>query len=82
MVQVSAEQLDDVDVAILRFEQQWWCCPGAKDVQIRVQFGLTTVRYYQRLNRLIDLPAAMATAPVLCARLRRIRDRRREVVRP
>jgi len=37
---------------------------------------MSPVRYYQRLNLLIDVPAAMAAHPVLLGRLRRIRDRR------
>lgn len=77
---MTAEQLNEADATILRFEQQWWRTPGAKDVAIREQLGLSPVRYYQRLHVLVDQPVAMAYAPVLCSRLRRIRDVRRRAL--
>ncbi|MGD3153893.1 DUF3263 domain-containing protein [Tsukamurella tyrosinosolvens] len=36
------------------------------------------MRYYQLLNRLLDDPAAVAYAPAVVGRLRRIRDVRAE----
>lgn len=61
---------------MLAFERQWWRHPGAKERAIRETFGLSTTRYYQRLHRLLDKPAAMAHDPVLVQRLRRLRDAR------
>ncbi|TFV83140.1 DUF3263 domain-containing protein [Blastococcus sp. CT_GayMR16] len=77
----AAAALGDVDVAILRFERQWWRHAGAKEVQIRDQLGLEPTRYYQRLNVLIDHSAAQAADPVLCSRLQRIRERRQGMFR-
>ncbi len=58
--------------------------PGAKEQAIHDLFGLTPTRYYLRLNRLLDEPAATAHDPVLVKRLRRLREtrtrRRRELV--
>lgn len=61
------------DREILAFERRWWRHPGAKEQAIRDTFGLSTTRYYQLLNRLLDQPAALAHDPVLVGRLRRIR---------
>lgn len=69
-------ELSDADARLLDFEERAPRSAGAKEELIRKQLGMSPVRYYQRLNLLIDVPAAMAAHPVLLARLRRIRDRR------
>ncbi|GGF37026.1 hypothetical protein GCM10011519_08180 [Marmoricola endophyticus] len=68
--------LSELALAILDFEGRWWQTPEAKDRQIRETFDLTAVRYYQLLNRLIDLPTAREAAPLVVLRLRRLRARR------
>jgi hypothetical protein len=73
----SATNLDEHGKQILAFERRWWRHAGAKEQAIRDTFGLTTTRYYQLLNRLLDEPAALAEDPVLVARLRRLRASRR-----
>jgi hypothetical protein len=72
----TVDQLDDRDLAILGFEQQWWKFQGAKDHAIRERFDMTSVRYYQILNVLIDRPAALVADPMLVKRLRRLRAAR------
>ena len=62
--------------AILAFEQQWWRHAGAKEQAVRDTFGLSSTRYYQLLNGLLDNPAALAADPVLIGRLRRLRSSR------
>ncbi len=69
--------LSDRDRRILAFEQGWWRHPGAKEEAIRAEFGLSSTRYYQILNRLIDSEAALIADPMLVRRLRRLRDQRR-----
>lgn len=59
---------------VLLFEGAWWRRAGSKDDAIRATFRCSPVAYYQRLNRLLDDPAAMAAQPLLVARLRRQRD--------
>jgi hypothetical protein len=71
-------ELSDIDARILDFEKRSPRSIGAKEEAIRAELGISPVRYYQRLNLLIDLPAAMQEHPTLTARLRRIRDRRAE----
>jgi hypothetical protein len=59
--------------AILDFERRWWSQPGAKEQAIRDNFEMSSTRYYQTLNALIDLPQAVSYDPVLVHRLRRVR---------
>ena len=59
---------------ILAFEGQWWKYAGAKEQAIRDTFGMTPTRYYQALNRVLDLPAAMKYDAALVHRLQRLRD--------
>jgi hypothetical protein len=69
--------LSDRDRAILDFERTWWTQPGLKEVAIRVRFDLSTTRYYEILNDLLEMPEAMTYDPLVVRRLRRLRDRRR-----
>lgn len=68
--------LSERDKRILAFEHQWWKHAGAKEEAIRAEFGLTSARYYQLLNAVIDSPAAIAHDPMLVRRLQRVRDTR------
>jgi hypothetical protein len=61
---------------VLAFERQWWRHAGSKEQAIRDQFDVSSTRYYQMLNRLLDNPAALAHDPVLVKRLRRLRATR------
>ena len=61
---------------ILAFEARWWKHAGSKEQAIRDTFGLSSTRYYQLLNGLLDNPAALAHDPVLVGRLRRLRSTR------
>jgi len=62
---------------MLDFEATWDDSRGPKSDQIRDRFGLSTPRYYQVLNALIDRPEALAYAPALVQRLLRLRGQRR-----
>lgn len=74
---MSAPELAAEELAVLRFADGWWRNAAAKEQAIRERFGLTPVRFYQQLARVIELPAAAAAEPLLVARLKRIRDARR-----
>lgn len=69
--------LTDRQRAILDFERTWWQIDGSKEAAIRERFALSTTRYYQLLNDLIDLPDAVAYDPLVVRRLQRLRARRR-----
>jgi hypothetical protein len=68
--------LTEREAQILAFESKWWKHAGAKEQAIRDAFGLSSTRYYQLLNGLLDNPAALAQDPVLIGRLRRLRSTR------
>ncbi|WP_093619485.1 DUF3263 domain-containing protein [Actinoplanes philippinensis] len=68
--------LSDRELEILAFEGKWWKHAGAKEQAIRDTFGLSSTRYYQLLNGLLDNPAALEKDPVLVGRLRRLRSAR------
>ena len=70
------EELDDRDRDMLDFEREWWKYAGAKEQAIRARFDLSTTRYYELLNRLIDRDEAVAYDPMLVKRLRRLRAQR------
>ncbi|MFF4878422.1 MULTISPECIES: DUF3263 domain-containing protein [unclassified Micromonospora] len=72
----SAAGLTERERAILAFEQQWWRHAGAKEQSVRDTFGVSSTRYYQLLNALLDNPAALVADPVLIGRLRRLRSSR------
>ena len=68
--------LSDLEVRILDFERQWWKYAGAKDAAIKELFQISAKEYCELLNNLIDRPDAMAAAPLLIKRLRRLREAR------
>jgi hypothetical protein len=70
--------LTDVERAVLDFADLWWRYQGAKEAAIRERFGWSSTRYYQVLGALSDRPEADVYAPALVARLRRLRDARRD----
>ena len=68
--------LSERDRQILTFERQWWKYAGSKESAIKELFDMSSTRYYQVLNALIDNPAALAHDPMLVKRLRRLRSSR------
>jgi hypothetical protein len=70
--------LSERDARILEFEHTWWQYPGAKEQAIRDLFDMSATRYYQVLNSIIDMPAAVEQSPMLVKRLRRMRDARQK----
>src|SRR4051794_16904887 len=64
------------DSEILEFERQWWKYAGAKEQAVRDKFDMSSTRYYQVLNALIDRPESLAFDPLLVRRLRRLRAAR------
>lgn len=66
--------LADDDLALLDFEARAPRPLGAKEEAIRRELGISPVRYFQRLNGLLDSPDALAARPQLVRRLQRLRD--------
>lgn len=73
---VDADELSPREAEILEFERQWWRLAGAKEQAVSDRFGLSSTRYYQLLNGLIDRPAALRADPMLVKRLHRLRLQR------
>ena len=69
-------RLSERDRNILDFERQWWKYAGAKESAVREKFDMSSTRYYQVLNALIDREDALAYDPLLVKRLRRLRAQR------
>jgi len=72
----SSSELSERDRDILEFERQWWMYDGAKEQAVRDKFDMSSTRYYQVLNALIDRPESLAFDPLLVRRLRRLRAAR------
>ena len=72
----TGEELSERDREILAFERHWWKYAGAKEQAVRDNFDMSSTRYYQVLNALIDNPVALAHDPMLVKRLRRLRASR------
>ena len=72
----AGSTLSERDQEILDFERQWWKYAGAKESAVREMFDMSSTRYYQVLNALIDRPEALAADPLLVRRLRRLRATR------
>ncbi|MFJ9519183.1 DUF3263 domain-containing protein [Kitasatospora sp. NPDC101801] len=70
-------ELTDRELAVLALESRTWRTTGAKERAVREELDLSATRYYQILNRLLDRQEALAHAPVLVNRLRRVRDAKR-----
>ena len=74
--QETAPGLSQRDRDILEFERHWWKYAGAKEQAVREKFDMSSTRYYQVLNALIDRPEALEHDPLLVRRLRRLRATR------
>jgi Protein of unknown function (DUF3263) len=74
--QATSSELSERDREILGFERQWWKYAGAKEHAVRDKFDMSSTRYYQVLNALIDRPEALEADPLLVRRLRRLRAAR------
>lgn len=71
--QVGEVELSERDIAMLKFERQWWRNPALKNEMIRREFGVSPVRYFQQLNGVISRPEALDFDPALVRTLLRRR---------
>lgn len=68
--------MTDGDRALLDFAAHRWNHSGNQAGAIRTEFDMSVTRFWQRVNTLLDDPDALAYAPQLVNRLRRIRSTR------
>lgn len=73
-----AGDLTDFGQQVLDFEKSWWKYAAVKETGVRERWGISSTRYYQLLNHLIDEPAALVAEPLLVRRLRRLRSARQD----
>ena len=73
--------LTDLEQAVLAFERRWWKHAGAKEQAIKDELGLSSTRYYQLLNALIDKPEALVADPMTVKRRLRLRAAGRQARR-
>lgn len=73
---MALDTLTDLERAMLDLEQQHWATAGGKEDAIAAM-GMSPTRYYQRLAGLLGTERALAYAPVVVNRLRRIAGRSR-----
>jgi hypothetical protein len=73
---LPTDELSELDKRVLAFEHDRARHDRTKEAEIRVEFDMSPARYYQVLNRVIDLPAALALDPQLVGRLQRLRHAR------
>jgi hypothetical protein len=74
--------LSERDMRVLAFERNTWRSAGAKEQAIAETLDMSSTRYYQLLNELIDNPEALKFDPVLIKRLRAQRARRQRMRSP
>jgi hypothetical protein len=77
----TAPVLGPRERAILDFESRTFKNAGRKEQAIREEFEISPTQYFQIVNALLDDSAALAYAPTLVARLRRLRDARQQARR-
>lgn len=68
--------LSERDLAVLEMERRTFRRRGAKEQAVRDELDLSSTRYHQVLNALLDDPEALEADPVLVGRLRRLRSER------
>lgn len=69
----ETSDLGEKERAVLDFERTWWKYAGRKDEAIKERFEMSSTRYYQLLNELLENPAALEYDPILVKRLKRLR---------
>lgn len=72
---MALDSLTEIETAMLDLEAQWFAFAAAKNAAISDRFGMSAIRYYQLLARLVDSEAALAYDPVTVNRLRRLSAR-------
>jgi hypothetical protein len=75
----DAAPLSEVDRMVLALERRQWSARGAKEQAIHDQLGWSLARYYQRLNAILDDPAAVRAEPSFVWSLIRRRERSRRL---
>ncbi|MET1062191.1 MAG: DUF3263 domain-containing protein [Aeromicrobium sp.] len=76
---VGPAPFGDQDRAMLEFERLRFLTSGSKHNEILDRFAMTPVRYYIRLNWILNQPEAASYDPALVGHLVELREKRRAV---
>ena len=71
--------MTDDERAVIELAAAAFRYPAVREARALEQLGLTPTKFWAQVNHLIDRPDVVAEMPMEAARLRRLRDRRREV---
>lgn len=71
--------MSDPDKAVLDFAKQTWHFHGERDSAIVKHLGYSPTTYFQKLNRIIDDPAALEHDAQTVRRYQRIREQGRGI---
>ncbi|QDP43663.1 helix-turn-helix DNA-binding domain protein [Gordonia phage PhorbesPhlower] len=69
--------MTDDDRRMLDLAGQRWKYAGSLEQRVRDEFGISLTRFWQKVGQLIDTEEALAYAPIVVNRLRRLRTARR-----
>ncbi|SDU78890.1 DUF3263 domain-containing protein [Arcanobacterium phocae] len=72
----KTEELTEIERRILALEESWWTIAQTKDRAIEQELGMTPMRYYILLSRMLEEERVWRARPQLVDRLRRLRDKR------
>lgn len=70
------DPITEQDQGILALAGAQFKYPAAREQQAQTEFGLSGTRFWQEVNRILDMPAAVAWDPHTVARLNRQRQQR------
>lgn len=70
-------ELSDDDKAMLDLAFAHYAHGGAREAAVRERWGISSVRYWQRVDWLLEQPDALAYDPINTRRLLRLREARR-----
>lgn len=71
---MSGKRLSAEEVSVVEFAARAPRQVGAREEAIVQELGISPVRYYQLLNRLVDNPAAWELDPHVMGRIARLRE--------
>jgi hypothetical protein len=71
-------ELTELEKALLDFAGRWYKYVGKQEQDMRDLFGMSATTYWRKINDLLDRPEALAYAPGVVGRYRRLRASRQD----
>lgn len=70
----NPNQLTSIEEKVLTIEESWWKLAPTKDRAITQELGISPMKYYIILSRMLEDKRVWKAKPVLVDRLQRLRD--------